>query len=210
MDATGSTMTKTHSNVTPLEKKSRFESITNDYINLLNSVLSQIDTHLVDKLVNLLLSMRSNSGTLYICGNGGSAANAIHLANDFTFGISPDGRALKVEALPANSSVLTCLGNDIGYENIFSHQLKVKANKNDLLLILSGSGNSQNILNAITQANSIGMTSIGILGFDGGKAKPLLDIPLHFDVNDMQISEDTQVVFGHILMKSLYSELKRK
>lgn len=209
MDATGDTMNKAHSIVTPLERETLVGAITSGYINLLNSVLSQIDTKSIEKLVNLLLSMQKQSGTLYICGNGGSAANAIHLANDFTFGVHPKGDALKVEALPANSSVLTCLGNDIGYENIFSHQLKVKANKSDILLVLSGSGNSENIINAIKQANAIGMATIGIIGFDGGKAKPLLDLPFHFDVDDMQISEDTQVILGHILMKSLYTELKR-
>lgn len=110
--------------------------------------------------------------------------------------------------MAANSSVLTCLGNDIGYDNIFAHQLKVKANHLDVLLVLSGSGNSGNIINAIEQAQSLGMTTVGILGFDGGKAKPLLDQVFHFDIQDMQISEDTQVVIGHILMKALYRELK--
>ncbi|MCF6440362.1 SIS domain-containing protein [Pseudoalteromonas luteoviolacea] len=184
------------------------ESITADYTTTLSQVLTQLDGKQVAQLVDTLLDMKAHNGTLFICGNGGSAANAIHLANDFTFGIHPQGNALKVEALAANSSILTCLGNDIGYQNIFSHQLKVKANKHDVLLVLSGSGNSENIINAIAQAQVLGMTTVGILGFKGGTAKPMLDQAFHFDVQDMQISEDTQVIIGHILMKALYQELK--
>ncbi|MEJ6473077.1 SIS domain-containing protein [Pseudoalteromonas piscicida] len=201
-------MTKQQSIITPLPSIDPIVSLTESYVETLHRVLSKLDGVKVKRLVNTLITMKNNGGTLYLCGNGGSAANAIHLANDFTFGISPQGNALKVEALAANSSVLTCLGNDIGYDNIFAHQLKVKANHLDILLVLSGSGNSGNIINAIEQAQSLGMTTVGILGFDGGKAKPLLDQVFHFDIQDMQISEDTQVVIGHILMKALYQELK--
>ncbi|RJE75762.1 phosphoheptose isomerase [Pseudoalteromonas sp. MSK9-3] len=201
MDATGSFMTGPRNNL---------KHLTTTYVNALTETLRQLDTDALSLFVDTLLNMREKRGTLYLCGNGGSAANAIHLANDFTFGINPQGNALKVEALPANSSILSCLGNDIGYDNIFSHQLKVKAEQHDILLVLSGSGNSQNIINAISQANKIGMATVGILGFDGGKAKTLLDQPFHFDIQDMQISEDTQVILGHILMKALYLELKHE
>lgn len=198
-------MSRKQSAVTPLPTP--IESLTTSYVKTLSSVLQQLDSEQVQTFVDYLLKMKEKNGTLYLCGNGGSAANAIHLANDFTFGISPSGDAIKVEALAANSSVLTCLGNDIGYENIFSHQLKVKGNENDILCVLSGSGNSGNIINAIEQAKQLGMTTVGVLGYDGGKAKPLVDLPFHFDVPDMQISEDTQVVLGHILMKALHQEL---
>ncbi|WP_182912285.1 SIS domain-containing protein [Pseudoalteromonas sp. MSK9-3] len=190
--------------------RNNLKHLTTTYVNALTETLRQLDTDALSLFVDTLLNMREKRGTLYLCGNGGSAANAIHLANDFTFGINPQGNALKVEALPANSSILSCLGNDIGYDNIFSHQLKVKAEQHDILLVLSGSGNSQNIINAISQANKIGMATVGILGFDGGKAKTLLDQPFHFDIQDMQISEDTQVILGHILMKALYLELKHE
>ncbi|CAM3938961.1 SIS domain-containing protein [Pseudoalteromonas byunsanensis] len=201
-------MTKQQSAVTALPSKDPVVTLTQEYVATLSKVLTQLDGNKIRAFVDTLLLMKKRGGTLYLCGNGGSAANAIHLANDFTFGINPQGDALKVEALAANSSVLTCLGNDIGYDNIFAHQLKVKANHNDVLLVLSGSGNSGNILQAIEQAKSSGMSTVGILGFDGGKAKPMLEQVFHFDIQDMQISEDTQVVVGHILMKALYQELK--
>ncbi|QTH71051.1 SIS domain-containing protein [Pseudoalteromonas xiamenensis] len=198
-----------HNVLAKLPTSCPIETLTQDYVANLSLVLTQLESSRVRALVNQLLEMKRAGGTLYLCGNGGSAANAVHLANDFTFGISPSGNALKVEALSANSSVLTCLGNDIGYENIFSHQLKVKGHKNDVLMVLSGSGNSENIIRAISEAKQIGMHTVGILGFSGGKAKPMLDSAFHFDINDMQISEDTQVIIGHILMKALFKELSR-
>jgi D-sedoheptulose 7-phosphate isomerase len=178
-----------------------------NYIELLTEALKMLDTHALNNFSNTLIELLKQKKTLYICGNGGSAANALHIANDFTFGISPSGNAMSVEALPSNSAVLTCLANDIGYENIYSHQLKVKARKGDVLLVLSGSGNSINIINAINQAKEIGLHTAGILGFDGGEVLSLVDTALHFKVNDMQISEDAQVVVGHILMKILNSKI---
>ncbi len=174
------------------------------YVDKLATTLKLIDSSQIATLVEILVKMMTNNGTLYICGNGGSAANAMHLANDFTFGISPSGDAMKVEALTANSSIVTCLANDIGYENIFSHQLKVKASHNDVLLILSGSGNSQNVIQAVMQAKKIGMPTVAILGFHGGKIKELVDLPMHIQVMDMQISEDSQLIIGHIVMQSLF------
>ncbi|KZN65105.1 hypothetical protein N473_00630 [Pseudoalteromonas luteoviolacea CPMOR-1] len=193
-----------HNALPKLPDISIVDTITQEYVNNLSLVLQQLNHQDVKSFTGALMSMRKRSGTLYICGNGGSAANAIHLANDFTFGICPSGDALKVEALSANSSVLTCLGNDIGYENIFSHQLKVKASEKDMLLVLSGSGNSPNIINAIEQARHLNMMTVGVLGYSGGKAKPRLDLPFHFNIDDMQVSEDMQVILGHILMQSLH------
>lgn len=185
----------------------QMQELVSGYTHNLNLVLQQLNVEDLSKLVQMLLAVRANRRTLYICGNGGSAGNAVHLANDFTYGINPKGRSLDVEALAANTSVLTCLGNDIGYENVFAHQVKVKAQEGDILIVLSGSGNSENIIQAINQAKELGVYTVGILGYDGGKAKPLVDLAFHFDINDMQISEDTQVVLGHILMKALYKEL---
>lgn len=173
------------------------------YITALVTTLQSFDASAVAALASAIMQMKASGGTLYICGNGGSAGNALHIANDFTFGISPNGDAIKVEALPANTSVLTCLANDIGYDNIFSHQLKIKGTATDVLLVLSGSGNSANILNAITQAKQHGMFTAAILGFDGGKAKAMVDLPIHVAVMDMQIAEDTQLIVGHIIMQSL-------
>jgi D-sedoheptulose 7-phosphate isomerase len=142
--------------------------------------------------------------SVYFCGNGGSAGNAIHLANDFIYGAGLTfGKGLRVEALSSNPAVLTCLANDIGYENIFSEQIRVKGQPGDVLVVLSGSGNSPNIIKALETANSQGLKTFAILGFDGGRSKELAQFPIHFPVNDMQIAEDLQLISGHICMQWL-------
>lgn len=142
---------------------------------------------------------------VFLCGNGGSAGNAIHLANDFLYGIAKQsGGGLKVLSLSDNPAVITCLANDLGYDQIYSEQLAVQAKKGDLLIALSGSGNSPNIIRVIEQAKVMGVKSYAILGFTGGKCKKLVDVPIHFPINDMQIAEDLQIVVGHMLMQWLY------
>ena len=141
-------------------------------------------------------------------GNGGSAANALHLANDFHYGIGacgdgPSIKGLKVEALPSNPGVITCLANDTGYENIYSHQIINKSSDGDLLIALSGSGNSKNIIKAIETANKLSVKTYVILGFEGGKCLGIADQAIHFPINDMQIAEDTQLIVGHLCMQWL-------
>jgi D-sedoheptulose 7-phosphate isomerase len=141
---------------------------------------------------------------VYICGNGGSAANAIHLANDLFYGAGvTSGGGLKVEALSANAAVLTCLANDTGYDNIFAEQLKAKAEAGDLLLVLSGSGNSPNVVKALETGARLGMVTFAVLGFAGGRCKALAQHAIHFPVDDMQVAEDLQLIVGHICMQWL-------
>jgi len=143
---------------------------------------------------------------VFFCGNGGSAGNAIHLANDFLYGIAKrPGGGLRVNALSANSAVITCLANDIGYDQIYAEQLSVLANPSDVLIVLSGSGNSPNIVAVLQQAKALNVKSYAILGFTGGRCKELADVPIHFPVDDMQISEDLQLIVGHMLMQWLYA-----
>lgn len=160
----------------------------------------------IEKLARHLIKVWEDEKNLFICGNGGSAANAIHMANDFHYGVGACGnppftKGLKVEALPSNSGVITCLANDMGYENIYSHQLNNKAQNGDLLIVLSGSGNSPNICRALEISKEIGVFTYAILGFDGGKALNLADYPIHFPIQDMQIAEDTQTIVGHLCMQ---------
>lgn len=174
------------------------------YAALLADTLRDFDWGPVEKLGAALLECRDRGGRVFICGNGGSAANAIHLANDFLYGIAcKNGKALKVTALPANNAVLTCLANDLSYEEIFSHQLDVLGEEGDVLVALSGSGNSPNILRAIDRAKAKKLRSFAILGYSGGKSLDLADVPIHVPVDDMQVSEDFQMIIGHILMKWL-------
>ncbi|MFN0313429.1 MAG: SIS domain-containing protein [Burkholderiales bacterium] len=174
------------------------------YAQRLAEVLVKSSWSAVADLAEDLLALWKRGGTLFICGNGGSAGNAIHLANDFLYGIAKtSGLGMRVQALSANASVLTCLANDMGYEHIFSAQLAVQARKDDILLAFSGSGNSSNIVRALEQARDMSVKTYAVLGYGGGECKGLADVPIHFAVDDMQISEDMQLVIGHMLMQWL-------
>ena len=179
---------------------------TTGYATRLQEVLSNSEWTGVNQLAVDMLACWREGRRVFLCGNGGSAGNAIHLANDFLYGIAKTtGGGLKVLALTSNTAVLTCLANDVGYEQVFSEQLAVHGQQGDLLIALSGSGNSGNIVRAIVQAKSMGVKSFAILGFDGGQCKQIADVPIHFPVADMQIAEDLQLIVGHMLMQWLYT-----
>ena len=177
------------------------------YSERLQRVLKEADWRPVERLAEELLDCWKSRRQVFLCGNGGSAGNAMHLANDFLYGISKTpGSGLRVTALPANSSVITCLANDEGYDGIFATQLEVLAQRGDVLIALSGSGNSPNILAVLEKAKRIDVKSYAVLGYTGGKAKALADVPIHFSVEDMQLSEDLQLIVGHMVMQWLYAK----
>lgn len=177
-----------------------------DYSLRLQATIASSDWSSVNFLAEDMLRCWKEKRQVFFCGNGGSAGNAVHLANDFLYGIAKKtGGGLKTQALSANPAVMTCLANDVGYESIFSEQLAVQAQAGDLLIALSGSGNSPNIVRVIEQAKAMDVKSYAILGFTGGKCKELADVAIHFPVNDMQIAEDMQLIVGHMMMQWLYS-----
>jgi len=175
-----------------------------NYSRKLSSALSLAAMGEIPKLAQALRESWSLGSTIFLCGNGGSAGNAIHLANDFLYGAGiSNGGGLKVEALTANPAILTCLANDIGYDEIFAEQIKVKANRDDVLIVLSGSGDSANIVRALEIANAKGLKTFAILGFSGGRCKRIAQYPIHFDIDDMQVAEDLQLIVGHMCMQWL-------
>ena len=188
-----------------MNSTTQLESFCTDYANKLSDVLCSSDW---SGVVQLGLDMRecwAAGKQVFICGNGGSAGNAIHLANDFLYGIAKrTGGGMKVNALSANPAVITCLANDVGYDYIYSEQLAVQGQSGDLLVVLSGSGNSPNILRVLEQAQAMDVKSCAILGYKGGQCRSLANLSIHFPVDDMQIAEDLQLVVGHMLMKWLY------
>ena len=176
----------------------------NRYVDNLTRALRLDGMRQVPLLGHALREAWQTGRCIYLCGNGGSAGNAIHLANDFLFGVGAKyGVGMKVEAISANPAVLTCLANDIGYDQIYAEQLRVKGAPGDVLIVLSGSGNSPNIVKALEMANTLGMKTFALLGFSGGKCKSIAQHPIHFEINDMQIAEDLQLVIGHMCMQWL-------
>ena len=171
-------------------------------IELATSLVNWASVHLLAR--ELERCWKSNNQIL-ICGNGGSGANAEHIANDLLYGISKKmGVGIRSKALTANSAVLSCLANDEGYDNVFAYQLAVDAKDEDILLVLSGSGNSPNILNVIKEAQRRNIKTFGILGYQGGRAKDMLDVAIHTPINDMQVSEDIQMIILHTLSQWLF------
>ena len=190
--------------------QSSFALAAGDYLLRLQSCFSPDVLAAVETLAKALRQAWIEGRHVYICGNGGSAANAMHMANDFHYGIGACGPGptlpgLRVEALPANSGILTCLANDTGYENVYAHQLQVKGRPGDLLIVLSGSGNSSNVVQALEMANAMGLKTFAILAYSGGRCLELAEVPIHFAIDDMQIAEDTQLVVGHLCMQWLNS-----
>jgi D-sedoheptulose 7-phosphate isomerase len=163
----------------------------------------------MDRIAELGYALRESwrlGRSVYLCGNGGSAGNANHLANDLFYGAGvSNGGGLKVEALSANPAVLTCLANDIGYDETYAEQIRIKANPGDVLIVLSGSGNSANVVRALEMGNTKGMKTFAILGFSGGRCKRIAHHAIHFEIDDMQIAEDLQLIVGHICMQWLYA-----
>ncbi len=175
-----------------------------DYAARLRASLEAADWSSVEELAKALRGAWKAGKRVFVIGNGGSAANAMHLANDFLYGISrSDGQGLKVHALTADSSIMTCLANDVSYAEIFSRQLAVLAEPGDILIALSGSGNSPNVVRALELAKEKKMHAFAILGYSGGKCLELADTAIHFPVQDMQLAEDLQLIVGHMVMRWL-------
>jgi D-sedoheptulose 7-phosphate isomerase len=178
-----------------------------DYANRLNLAIQGLDWSPVEALAYDLRDCWQTGRQVFFCGNGGSGGNANHLASDFLYALSKTrGSGLRVHSLSANPSVITCLANDEGYDQVFALQLAVLARKGDVLVTFSGSGNSPNILKALEEAKTLGMTSYAVLGYSGGKAKALVDVPIHLALDDMQIAEDAQMMIGHMIMQWLYTQ----
>jgi D-sedoheptulose 7-phosphate isomerase len=178
------------------------------YVQRLQDALIQGPVEAIGQLAATLLSAVRSEKQVLLCGNGGSAGNAIHLANDFQYGmVKGAGLRLRVEALPSNVAVMTCLANDISYEEVFAEQIRAKGGPGDLLLVLSGSGDSPNVTRALEAANLLGMMTCAIVGFSGGRARNLAQVPVHFAVDDMQIAEDLQLIVGHVCMQWVRTQL---
>jgi D-sedoheptulose 7-phosphate isomerase len=176
-----------------------------DYLNKLRQTLTDLDLREIDAVAQILKKAYDEERTIFILGNGGSGSTASHLACDINKGACLHARKkFRVMALTDNMPTILAVANDIGYEAIFVEQLKNFARLGDVVIGISGSGNSPNVLRAIEYARELPCTTIGVCGYDGGKLKPLVDCCFHVRINDMQIVEDLHLVLGHILMRTLY------
>lgn len=179
-----------------------------DYLTLETEILNRLDVAQINAALNLLEETRQRKGRIYICGNGGSAATASHFQNDFNKGVSEYIEApFRFHCLNDNVATLMAIANDIGYEEVFRFQLRGVMEPGDILVAISGSGNSKNVLNAVEYARGLECQVIGLTGYSGGKLKELADISLHVPVNSMQITEDVHMIFDHLMMSVFYRRL---
>ena len=165
-----------------------------------------------ERLIETLFEAFEEERTIFLVGNGGSAAAASHFGQDLAKGTLSSMRAkrrFRVIPLTDNIGFITALANDEGYESIFEQQLRNLARRGDVLVAISGSGNSPNVLRAVEYARSIGMKSIGVTGFDGGKLRALADESVHVPIEDMGMTEALHGVIFHLVMAQLRTKLSR-
>ncbi len=179
-----------------------------NYINLEIEVLKRLDYKKISDALNVLTDALKNERVIYIFGNGGSAATASHYQNDFNKGISEyTEKKFRFYCLSDNVATITAIANDISYDEIYRQQLKGRLSKNDIVIAISGSGNSKNVINAVDYAKSVGTYVIGLTGYNGGILGKLADLHLHADINSMQITEDIHMILDHLMMSILYKTL---
>ena len=186
-------------------------SDTRTYLKQVTALLEQIPDQ-CDRFVETLYRGFEEGRTIFLCGNGGSAANASHFGQDLAKGTLSSmaaTRRFRVIPLTDNIGFITALANDEGYESIFEQQLRNLAAKGDVLVAISGSGNSPNVLRAVEYARSIGMKTIGVTGYDGGKLRPLSDVSVHIAIEDMGMCEALHGVVFHAAMCFLRERLAK-
>ena len=171
-------------------------------------VMLELDVAAINAAINALMDAREREANIYVFGNGGSAATASHFVCDFAKGCYEKLGAPKMRfhCLSDNTPITTAIANDIGYEDIYLFQLKDILKQDDLIIAISGSGNSKNIVKAVEYAKEIGTKVIGLTGYSGGRLKELADYELHVPADDMQIAEDIHMVIDHMILKVIGNE----
>jgi D-sedoheptulose 7-phosphate isomerase len=173
--------------------------IVDNYLSRLGETLVQLPREPVQKTIDILREARKNKKMIFLFGNGGSASNTSHIVNDLIKNCrmvgAPDFRIL---SLNENTATMTAYGNDYGYDTIFEGQLRSYASPGDVVIAMSTSGNSPNVIKALQAAKEMGLTTIGFTGRMGGKMKDMVDVCVHAPSNWTGIIEDVAIILGHI------------
>jgi phosphoheptose isomerase len=186
-------------NYFPQNSDMSFEEFLTTYMERLRTSSDSLDLNEAISIIEVLTKNINDGKTIFTCGNGGSASIAEHFVCDLVKGTSTDS-TVSPNAIPLLiTPLLTAIANDISYEQIFAFQLSKFARKGDILLCVSSSGNSPNVIKAIEMANTMEVTSISFVGFDGGKAKEISDFCLHIPGNNYGICEDAHHILMHVI-----------
>ena len=177
-----------------------FGSKIDEYAIKLKATIDSLDRNQINDVMNVLVEAYENERTIYIFGNGGSASSASHYVCDFNKGVSLKlEKKFRFTCLNDNVATVMAIANDCGYENVFSIQLEGKLKKGDIIIAISGSGNSKNVIKAVEYAKQNGATIITLTGYDGGQLLKISDHPIHVNINDMQIAEDVHMMLCHMM-----------
>ena len=179
-----------------------------EHRSILDSVMQLDDS--IEKVANLFVQSLEKGGTILWCGNGGSASDSQHLAGELVGRFVGERKPLKSIALTADSAVTTCIVNDYGFEHIFSRQVEALGLKGDILVGISTSGNSKNVLKAFEVAKNKGVSTIGLLGKGGGLAKGLVDESIIISSNSTARVQEMHILIGHILCDLIEEGLNLK
>ena len=169
-----------------------------EHIEIMSGVLALISGDIERANVKITRTL-DNGGTLFWCGNGGSAADSQHLAAELVGRFKKNRKALRSVALTTDTSVLTCVANDYSYEDIFSRQLEALARPDDVLVAISTSGNSENVVRALKKSKDLGVKTIAFLGKDGGQAKSIADLAIVIPSDSTARIQEAHILIGHIL-----------
>lgn len=182
-----------------------FQDDIRDYFQLEMETIRRLDVDAINLAMNAIADARDRGAVIYTMGNGGSAATASHFVCDFSKGASEalGGEKFHFHCLSDNIPIFSAIANDIGYEDVFLFQLEKTLGPEDLVIAISGSGNSENIIRAVKYARSIGAPVIGVTGYSGGRLKELADYSMHVPLNDMQVTEDIHMMFDHMMLRVL-------
>jgi D-sedoheptulose 7-phosphate isomerase len=180
------------------------DTFAGEYLNRLTGVFGSIDTATITRAVDLVESAWQGGHQVFTLGNGGSALTAQHYITDWNKSVFlATGKSFLGRSLCDNIGLLMAYSNDISYADVFAEQLKSQMQPGDLVIAISGSGNSENVLRAVDYANAQGGVTLGLCGYDGGKLRQMAQHVVWAPVNDMQLSEDIHFLFGHIVMQKL-------
>ena len=178
------------------------------YLSEAKKIIDQLDTKKIEVAINMLLDANKNSKQVFIIGNGGSATTATHFANDLSKFCSVKGeKRFRAISLTDNISTITAWANDASYDKIFSEQLINLINKDDLLIVLSASGNSRNVIESVETAKLYGAKSLAFLGFDGGKIKGIADEYILVEYEDFGLVESTHLLLEHLIVSFIRKKL---
>ncbi len=182
-----------------------------EYLERLQLLLGHLDDRVLEQIEREFTRVYNQDATIYIIGNGGSASTASHMSADLSKGTScPPYRRLRVVSLTDNMAWFSAIANDIGYQEVFTEQLRHILRPEDLLVAISASGNSPNVVSAVEFAKRIGTTTISLLGFQGGTLKETSDIALHLPSNDYGTIEDTHLILNHVLVEFMRDMIKNQ